>query len=132
MPRRRRPPLPRVDEDVRPLPHRPGRRCDGRCTRAYGFARDYARQRTQFGKPIIEYQAVAFPRPDVATRNEASCCFAPRAGPPRRPTASDHAAELRAPETAVTATGTAVQTRWRVGCSREYPSNSGCATRNSK
>ncbi|HWM36075.1 MAG TPA: acyl-CoA dehydrogenase family protein, partial [Streptomyces sp.] len=39
---------------------------------AYEYARDYARTREQFGKPIIEHQAVAFRLADMRTRIEQS------------------------------------------------------------
>lgn len=39
---------------------------------AYEAARDYARERTAFGKPIIEHQAVAFRLADMATQIEAA------------------------------------------------------------
>ena len=39
---------------------------------AYEAARDYARDRVAFGKPIIEHQAVAFRLADMATRIEAA------------------------------------------------------------
>lgn len=39
---------------------------------AYEAARDYARERIAFGKPIIEHQAVAFRLADMATQIEAA------------------------------------------------------------
>jgi len=39
---------------------------------AFEAARDYARERKQFGKPIIEHQAVAFKLADMATRIDAA------------------------------------------------------------
>ena len=50
---------------------------------AFDYARDYARTRTQFGRPIIEHQAVGFRLADMATRVEA----APAAGAARGPRA---------------------------------------------
>lgn len=44
----------------------------GMARAAFEAARDYARERTQFGKPIIEHQAVAFRLSDMATRIEAA------------------------------------------------------------
>src|SRR5919197_1564121 len=39
---------------------------------AFEFARDYARERVQFGKPIASQQAIAFKLADMATEIEAS------------------------------------------------------------
>ncbi|MBB3809397.1 acyl-CoA dehydrogenase family protein [Pseudochelatococcus contaminans] len=44
----------------------------GMARAAFEAARDYARERSQFGKPIIEHQAVAFRLSDMATRIEAA------------------------------------------------------------
>jgi len=43
----------------------------GMARAAFEAARSYARERTAFGKPIIEHQAVAFRLADMATRIEA-------------------------------------------------------------
>ncbi|MFS2178738.1 acyl-CoA dehydrogenase family protein [Rhizobium pisi] len=44
----------------------------GMARAAFEAARDYARERTAFGKPIIEHQAVAFRLADMAVRIEAA------------------------------------------------------------
>lgn len=44
----------------------------GMARAAYEAARDYARERVTFGKPIIEHQAVAFRLADMKTRIEAA------------------------------------------------------------
>jgi alkylation response protein AidB-like acyl-CoA dehydrogenase len=44
----------------------------GMARAAYAAARDYARERVTFGKPIIEHQAVGFRLADMATRIEAA------------------------------------------------------------
>jgi alkylation response protein AidB-like acyl-CoA dehydrogenase len=44
----------------------------GMARAAFEAARDYARQRTTFGKPIAEHQAVAFRLADMATRIEVA------------------------------------------------------------
>jgi alkylation response protein AidB-like acyl-CoA dehydrogenase len=44
----------------------------GMARAAYGAARDYARQRESFGRPIIEHQAVGFRLADMATRIHAA------------------------------------------------------------
>jgi butyryl-CoA dehydrogenase len=44
----------------------------GMAKAAFEAARDYARERSAFGKPIVEHQAVAFRLADMATRIEAA------------------------------------------------------------
>jgi len=44
----------------------------GMARAAFEAARDYARERIAFGKPIVEHQAVAFRLADMATRIEAA------------------------------------------------------------
>ncbi|NNU68899.1 acyl-CoA dehydrogenase, partial [Rhizobium sp. WYCCWR 11152] len=44
----------------------------GMARAAFEAARDYARERTAFGKPIFEHQAVAFRLADMAVRIEAA------------------------------------------------------------
>jgi len=44
----------------------------GMARAAFEAARDYARERVTFGKPVIEHQAVAFRLADMATRIEAA------------------------------------------------------------
>ncbi|MFV0280162.1 MAG: acyl-CoA dehydrogenase [Rhodoblastus sp.] len=44
----------------------------GMARAAFEAARDYARERKQFGKPIIEHQTIAFKLADMATRIEAA------------------------------------------------------------
>ena len=44
----------------------------GMARAAFEAARDYARERVTFGKPIIEHQAVAFRLADMATKIEAA------------------------------------------------------------
>ncbi len=44
----------------------------GTARAAYEYARDYARERTQFGKPIIDHQAVAFRLADMSARIDAA------------------------------------------------------------
>ncbi|MBY5568663.1 acyl-CoA dehydrogenase [Rhizobium leguminosarum] len=44
----------------------------GMARAAFEAARDYARERTAFGKPIVEHQAVAFRLADMAVRIEAA------------------------------------------------------------
>jgi butyryl-CoA dehydrogenase len=44
----------------------------GMARAAFEVARDYARERVTFGKPIIEHQAIAFRLADMATKIEAA------------------------------------------------------------
>ncbi|NUR73112.1 MAG: acyl-CoA dehydrogenase [Hamadaea sp.] len=88
------------------------------------LATSYARERVQFGKPIIEHQAVAFRLADMATKIEASRLLTWRAA--RRldaglPCATESAmAKLTASETAMFCSWAAVQTLGGWGYSREY------------
>lgn len=97
----------------------------GSARAAYEYALDYARQRTQFGKPIIEHQAVAFRLADMATRIESAWLMTLHAA--RRLDAGENVnglaamAKLQASETAMFVTHAAVQTLGGWGYSREYP-----------
>ncbi|MGW0039022.1 acyl-CoA dehydrogenase family protein [Gordonia sp. NPDC003376] len=97
----------------------------GSARAAYEFALDYARQRTQFGKPIIEHQAVAFRLADMATRIESAWLMTLHAA--RRLDAGHDVtglaarAKLQASETAMFVTHAAMQTLGGWGYSREYP-----------
>jgi alkylation response protein AidB-like acyl-CoA dehydrogenase len=88
------------------------------------LATGYAAVRTQFGKPIIEHQAVGFRLADMATRVEAARLLVWRAA--RRldaglPATSEAAqAKLFASETAMFCSWAAVQTLGGWGYSREY------------
>ncbi|MEU6769970.1 acyl-CoA dehydrogenase family protein [Streptomyces sp. NPDC046759] len=92
---------------------------------AYEYARDYARERREFGKPIIEHQAVAFRLADMRTRVEQARLMTWRAA--RRldagldATAEAAMAKLTASETAAYCTWAAVQTLGGWGYSREFP-----------
>lgn len=98
----------------------------GAARAAYEFALDYARTREQFGKPIIEHQAVAFRLADMATRIESAWLMtlhAARALDAGSPSAGRLAAmaKLQASETGMFCTWAAVQTLGGWGYSREYP-----------
>ncbi|TCP49335.1 alkylation response protein AidB-like acyl-CoA dehydrogenase [Tamaricihabitans halophyticus] len=88
------------------------------------YAADYAAQRTQFGKPINQHQAVAFRLAEMATRVESARLLTWRAA--RRidaglPASRESAmAKLVASETAMFATWAAVQTLGGWGYSREF------------
>jgi alkylation response protein AidB-like acyl-CoA dehydrogenase len=92
---------------------------------ALEYAVEYAKTREQFGKPIVEHQAVAFRLADMATRVDAARLLVHRAA--RRIDAGESVskeaamAKLFASETAMWCTWAAVQTLGGWGYSREYP-----------
>ena len=92
---------------------------------AYEYALNYARERVQFGKPIIEHQAVAFRLADMATRIDAAWLQTLRAAKmfdQGKPIVAEAAmAKLQASETAAYCTWAAVQTLGGWGYSREFP-----------
>jgi alkylation response protein AidB-like acyl-CoA dehydrogenase len=93
---------------------------------AYEIALDYAKTREQFGKPIIENQAIAFSLADMATSIEASRLLVWRAAWMARQGKTFDQAEgsmskLFAGETAVRVTGQAMQILGGNGFTREYP-----------
>ncbi|QKT09665.1 acyl-CoA dehydrogenase family protein [Rhodococcus sp. W8901] len=97
----------------------------GAARAAYEYALEYARTRKQFGKPIIEHQAVAFRLADMATRIEASRLMVHHAARSIdagvNTTGLAAMAKLTASETAMFVTHAAVQTLGGWGYSREYP-----------
>jgi alkylation response protein AidB-like acyl-CoA dehydrogenase len=93
---------------------------------AYEVALDYAKTREQFGKPIIENQAIAFTLADMATAIEASRLLVWRAAwmarqGKRFEQAEGSMSKLFAGETAVRVTGQAMQILGGNGFTREYP-----------
>jgi acyl-CoA dehydrogenase len=92
---------------------------------ALEYAAEYARERTAFGKPIGQHQAVGFRLADMATRIDAARLLAHRAA--RSMDAGRHVpaeaamAKLFASEAATWCTWAAVQTLGGWGYSREYP-----------
>jgi alkylation response protein AidB-like acyl-CoA dehydrogenase len=93
---------------------------------AYEIALDYAKIREQFGKPIIENQAIAFMLADMATSIEASRLLVWRAAWMAAQGRSFEKAEgsmskLLAGETAVRVTERAMQILGGNGFTREYP-----------
>jgi acyl-CoA dehydrogenase len=101
-----------------------GAAATGAARAATEYAIEYARERNQFGKPIIEHQAVAFRLADMATRVEQARLMVWRAA--RRLDAGLDAskecaaAKLTASETAMFCTWGAVQTLGGWGYSREF------------
>jgi alkylation response protein AidB-like acyl-CoA dehydrogenase len=93
---------------------------------AYEIALDYAKTREQFGKPIIENQAIAFTLADMATSIEASRLLVWRAAwmarqGKRFEKAEGSMSKLFAGETAVRVTERAMQILGGNGYTREYP-----------
>jgi alkylation response protein AidB-like acyl-CoA dehydrogenase len=90
----------------------------------FELATSYARERTQFGKPIIEHQAVGFRLADMASRIDASRLLTWRAAKRLDAgldcTAESAMAKLHASETAMFCSWAAVQTLGGNGYSREY------------
>jgi alkylation response protein AidB-like acyl-CoA dehydrogenase len=93
---------------------------------AYEVALDYARVREQFGRPIIENQAIAFKLADMKVRIDAARLLVWRAAWMARQGKEFAAAEgsqckLFASETAVWVTEQAIQILGGNGYTREYP-----------
>ena len=101
-----------------------GAAATGAARAATEYAVDYAKERKQFGKPIIEHQSVAFRLADMATRVEAARLMvwraAKRLDAGLRSTTEAAMAKLVASETAMFTTWAAVQTLGGWGYSREY------------
>lgn len=97
----------------------------GAARAAYEYALEYARTRTQFGKPIIEHQAVAFRLADMANRITAARLMVLHAArvldAGQDATGLAAMAKLTASETAMFVTHAAVQTLGGWGYSREFP-----------
>jgi len=93
---------------------------------AYEYARDYACEREQFGRKIVEFQAVAFKLADMKARIDAARLLVYRAGWMARngkefTSAEGSMAKLVASETAVYVTDEAIQILGGNGYTREYP-----------
>src|SRR4051812_27333265 len=93
---------------------------------AYEVALDYAKQRVQFGRPIIENQAIAFKLADMKMNIDAARLLVWRAAGMARTGKQFTAAEgsqskLFAGETAVWVTEQAIQILGGNGYTREYP-----------
>ena len=93
---------------------------------AYEIALDYAKTREQFGRPIIENQAIAFTLADMKTGIDASRLLVWRAAWMAKhgkvfESAEGSMSKLYAGETAVRVTGQAMQILGGNGYTREYP-----------
>ena len=93
---------------------------------AYEYALDYAKQREQFGRPIIQNQGVAFKLADMKTAVDAArlltwrAAWMARQGVPFE-NAEGSMSKLYAGETAVWVTDAAIQILGGNGYTREYP-----------
>ncbi|MFD0024315.1 acyl-CoA dehydrogenase family protein [Streptomyces sp. NPDC058382] len=98
----------------------------GTARAAYEVALDYAKTRTQFGRPIIDNQGIAFQLADMRTRIDAARLLVWRAswmastGKPFE-SAEGSMSKLYASETAKDVTAKAVQILGGNGFTREYP-----------
>jgi alkylation response protein AidB-like acyl-CoA dehydrogenase len=92
---------------------------------AYEAARDYAKQRTAFGKPIAEFQAIQFMLADMATEIEAARLLCYRAAVAKdngeRVSALSAMAKLYASEVAVRCTEKGVQIFGGYGFIKDFP-----------
>jgi alkylation response protein AidB-like acyl-CoA dehydrogenase len=93
---------------------------------AYEYALDYAKERTTFGKAIVEHQAIAFKLADMKTRVDASRLLYQRAawmGASGKPYSAGEGSmsKLFAGETAVWVTEQAIQILGGYGYIRDYP-----------
>jgi alkylation response protein AidB-like acyl-CoA dehydrogenase len=98
----------------------------GTARAAYEVALDYARTRTQFGRPIIDNQGIAFQLADMRTQIDAARLLVWRAswmattGKPFE-SAEGSMSKLYASETAKKVTAQAIQILGGNGFTREYP-----------
>jgi acyl-CoA dehydrogenase len=93
---------------------------------AYEYALDYAKERVQFGRPIIENQAIAFALADMKMEIDAARLLIWRASWMGRTgqtfeNAEGSMSKLKAGEVAVWATERAIQILGGNGYTREYP-----------
>ncbi|HJR19438.1 MAG TPA: acyl-CoA dehydrogenase family protein [Actinomycetota bacterium] len=93
---------------------------------AWEFARDYAKERTTFGRPIIEHQGVAFQLADMAMETDAArllvwrAAWMGRTGQPFN-RAEGSMSKLKAGEVAVRVTEQAVQVLGGYGYIKDFP-----------
>ncbi|HKB20142.1 MAG TPA: acyl-CoA dehydrogenase family protein [Gaiellaceae bacterium] len=92
---------------------------------AYDFARNYALERKQFGKPIAEFQAIQWKLADMATGIDAARLLVYRAAWRKQQglshTEEGAKAKLFASETARRTTGEAIQILGGYGYTKEFP-----------
>ena len=92
---------------------------------AFEYARDYAKERVQFGKPIVQHQAIAFMLADMATEIDAARLLVWRAAWLAKQggfvNAEGSMAKLKAGRVAVWATERAMQILGGAGYVTEHP-----------
>jgi acyl-CoA dehydrogenase len=113
----------RTFESTRPTV---GAQAIGIARAAYEVALDYARDRVQFGRPIVDNQAIAFTLTDMKTEIDAARLLVWRASWMGRTGRAFESAEgsmskLKAGEVAVWVTERAIQILGGNGYTREYP-----------
>ena len=112
--------------DVRGLAADVGAQAIGIARAAYEYALDYAKERAQFGRPIIDNQAIAFTLADMKMEIDAArllvwrASWMGRTGKPFK-NAEGSMSKLKAGEVAVWATERAIQILGGNGYTREYP-----------
>jgi alkylation response protein AidB-like acyl-CoA dehydrogenase len=97
----------------------------GIATGAFEAAKAYSKERHQFGKPISEFQAIAFKLADMATRIEASLVLTQQASDfknrKKEVNKISAMAKLYASETSVWVANEAVQIFGGYGYTKDYP-----------
>jgi acyl-CoA dehydrogenase len=92
---------------------------------AFEFSRDYAKERTTFGRPIIDNQGIAFKLADMAMEIEAARLLTYRAAWLGRNGTMEHAegsmSKLKAGEVAVWVTEQAIQVLGGYGYIKDFP-----------
>jgi acyl-CoA dehydrogenase len=93
---------------------------------AYEYARDYAKEREAFGRPIIEHEGIAFKLADMAMEIDAARLLTWRAAwMGRNGTPFEHAegsmSKLKAGEVAVSVTEQAIQVLGGYGYIKDFP-----------
>jgi alkylation response protein AidB-like acyl-CoA dehydrogenase len=92
---------------------------------AYEAARDYAKERKQFGQSISRFQGIAFKLADMYTDIEASKCLTYRAADlkdqGKKVSLESSVAKYHASETAVRVSNEAVQVFGGYGFTKDYP-----------
>jgi alkylation response protein AidB-like acyl-CoA dehydrogenase len=92
---------------------------------AYEAALNYSRERKQFGKPISEFQAIAFKLADLATEIDAARLLTHRAAAMKdagmKTTLESSMAKLYSSEVAVRAANECVQIYGGYGFTKDYP-----------
>jgi acyl-CoA dehydrogenase len=93
---------------------------------AFEFARDYAKERQTFGRPIVEHQAIAFKLADMAMEIDAARLLTHRAAWMARngvpfENAEGSMSKLKAGEVAVAVTEQAIQVLGGYGFIKDFP-----------